>query len=257
MSQRASPAVVLVRPQEEGNVGAAARAMANMGLDELILVEPAPTLGRTAYAFAVGARPILDRAARSPSLDQALAPFQRIVGTTSARHRQIGQRIIEPRDLSAALAGDATGTRTALVFGPEPSGLNTDELTHCDPLVTVPCSAAQPTLNLAQAVLIVAYELAIAAPHDSVAELPAAANAGDVERLLAHLDTLFRRVGFARDDTYLAVVRDLRRFAARAQPTEHEVQILHGICRRTLYALGHALGEENEAGPDDPQAGSG
>lgn len=238
MTQRATPAVVLVRPQEEGNVGAAARAMANMGLDQLILVEPAPAFGRTAYAFAVGARGILDRTQRTGSLGEALAPFQRVVGTTSARHRQLGQRILEPRALPDLLAADADGTRTAIVFGPEPSGLSTDELALCDPLVTVPCAAAQPTLNLAQAVLIVAYELALAVPHPPVGETPLAATADEVERLLDHLEGLFLRVGFARDDTYPAVVRDLRRFAARAQPTAREVQILHGICRRTLHALG-------------------
>jgi TrmH family RNA methyltransferase len=247
MTQCASPAVVLVRPQEEGNVGAAARAMANMGLEELILVEPAPSFGRTAYAFAVGAREILDQARRTASLAEALAPFQRVVGTTSARHRQLGQRIVEPRQLPGLLAGDAGGARTAIVFGPEPSGLSTEELTHCDPLVTVPCSTAQPTLNLAQAVLIVAYELAIAEPHPAVGESPLAASIGEVERLLTHLETLFQRVGFARDDTYPAVVRDLRRFAARAQPTAREVQILHGICRRTLHALGAAEGASDDA----------
>jgi len=220
-----------------------------MGLEELILVEPAPALGRTAYAFAVGARSILDQAVRRPSLDQAVAPFQRVVGTTSSRHRQIGQRILEPRTLPAALASDAAESRAVLVFGPEPSGLNNDELALCDPLVTVPCSPAQPTLNLAQAVLILAYELALADRSEILGELPAAATAGDVERLLAHLDTLLRRVGFARDDTYLAVLRDLRRFAARAQPTEREVQILHGICRRTL----HALGVEDKTPSSDPQ----
>lgn len=251
MSKRAAPAVVLVRPQEAGNVGAAARAMANMGLEEMILVEPAPVLDRTAYAFAVGAHQILDTVGRRDSLREALAPFQRVVGTTSTRQRQVAQHLIPARDLAGKLAADAPGSRAALVFGPESSGLDTDELALCDPLVTIPCSPAQPTLNLSQAVLIVAYELYLDEAPSVSAEPATAATWDEVEQLFTHLDKLCQGVGFARDDTYGAVVRDLRRLAARGRPTGHEVQILHGLCRRTLHAL--RRGESPSAlGSDGP-----
>ncbi len=244
-----SPAVILVRPQEEGNIGATARAMTNMGLDELILVEPAPNLERTAYAFAVGARPILDRAVHHPTLESALSSFQRVVGTSSSRQRDIEQATLEPRQLPRVLAADPPGTRTALVFGPEASGLNRDELALCDPLVTVPCAPRQPTLNLAQAVLILTYELHVAALPPLPDHAPAPAPNERVERLFEHLDTLFHSVGFARDDTYESTLRDLRQLAARTRPSEREVQILHGICRRSLYALG-ALPEKSNAEPE-------
>ncbi len=243
MDPPAPPAVILVRPQEEGNIGAAARAMANMGLDELILVEPAPKLDRAAYAFAVGARPILDQARRHPTLESALSSFQRVVATSSSRQREIAQTVLEPRQLPQALAVDPPGTRTALVFGPEASGLNRDELALCDPLVTVPCAPRQPTLNLAQAVLILTYELRIAALPPLPDHGPAPASHAQVERLFEHLDTLFKSVGFARDDTYESTLRDLRQLAARARPSEREVQILHGVCRRSLHALGSLPGE--------------
>lgn len=255
------PAVVLVRPQEEGNVGACARAMANMGLERLLLVEPAPPIGATARAFAVGAGHVLDRAKRHPTLAAATAPFQRLVGTSSGRDRQLEQRVVTARELPAILAAEDAAAATALVFGPEASGLTRDELALCDPLVVVPCSSVQPTLNLAQAVLVVAYELSIAAlaghpdgPSDAVpdespdptsigraepaaTEVDRLASVAEVDRLIEHLEELLRASGFERDDTYRGVRRDLRQLAARARPTEREVQILHGICRRTLGRL--------------------
>lgn len=238
MDKLTLPAVVLVRPQEEGNVGASARAMANMGLESLLLVEPAPRLGRTAYAFAVGAHSILDNAERHPSLETALASYQRVVGTSSTRKRDVSQSTLEPRRLAAVLGVDPPGTRTALVFGPEASGLNNDELALCDPLVTVPCAPLQPTLNLAQAVLLVAYELHLAQPLEVTEHSPIAASTAEVEQLFGHLERLFKSVGFARDDTYASVLRELRHLAARTRPSEREVQILRGICRRTLHAVG-------------------
>ena len=240
VGEGSGPAVVLVRPQHEGNIGAAARAMANMGLERLLLVEPAPPLGRVARAFAVGADHVLDRVERHAALSDALAPFTRAVGTTSGRNRQLDQAVVTARDLPTALAGESL-TRTALVFGPEASGLLRDELALLDPLVTIPCATVQPTLNLAQAVLLVAYELAPRTPAATDDHGPpddhAPATAGELDRLLDHVDRVLTAVGFDRDDTYAGVIRDLRQMAARGRPTAREVQILHGICRRTLHAL--------------------
>lgn len=241
------PAVVLVRPQEEGNVGAAARAMANMGLSELILVEPAVALGRVARAFAVKAGSILEAARRVPSLEEALAPFRRVVGTTSSRARVPAAPIVEPREAAARLGREAPGLPTALVFGPETSGLTTDELALCGLLVRVPCAPIQPTLNLAQAVLIVAYELYLARPEvQAPADAPASelpAPTAEIEALFRHGEGVLEGVGFARDDTFQGVLRDLRRLAARSGLTSREVAILHGVCRRTRHALARTGGE--------------
>jgi TrmH family RNA methyltransferase len=229
-------AVVLVRTQEEGNLGAAARAMANMGLERLVLVAPRSTLGPTARAFAVGAGHVLDGAVVVPTLDEALAPFVRVVGTTSARGRS--EATVTPRELAAELAADP-GPATALVFGPEASGLTVPELARCSRVVRVPCAATQPTLNVAQAVLLLAYELHLARPAGAQAASaePRAAD-GEVEALFGQLRPLLETVGFARDDTFEGVVRDLRRAAARAALTEREVAILRGICRRAAHRLG-------------------
>jgi tRNA/rRNA methyltransferase len=256
----ADVAVVLVRPREEGNVGAAARAMANMGLGRLILVEPAPPLGPTARAFAVGARHVLDGCSRVASLREALAPFPRVIGTTSTRDRRQAVPLIGPRELPERLAADPPGTPVALVFGPEVGGLTNEDLACANLVVSIPCAPQQPTLNLAQAVLILAYELyqarlggpgrraegaelaGGAAAATFAAEPPA--TTADLDGLFDQAAAVLRRIGFDRDSTFPGVLRDLRAAAARARLSEREAAILRGICRRA----GHAL-ERSESAP--------
>ena len=244
-----APAVVLVRPREEGNVGSAARAMANMGLERLILVEPAPPLGELAARFAVGAGHVLAAAVRAPSVEAALAPFARVVGTTSARDRRLAVPLLAPRELPAFLAADPAGTSTALLFGPEVGGLTNGELSLAAAVVNIPCSAVQPTLNLAQAVLVVAYELFVAggsgggSPAAGAAGAAAAAreplaSAGELAGLFGHAGEVLARAGFERDASFPGVLADLRQLAARAALSQREVRILRGICRRLLGALG-------------------
>lgn len=235
------PAIVLVGPREQGNIGAAARAMANMGLAELVLVKPEAEIGRIAKAFAVGAGHVLEAARHAGSLAEALAPFQRIIGTTSARARDLPMPPLTPRELPAALATEAPETRTAVVFGPEVSGLDNDQLALCGLLVRVPCAPVQPTLNLAQAVLIVSYEIyqARLAATDATDESLVPVTSGEVDGLFDQLVPLLTEIGFQRDDTFWGVVRDLRQLAARAGVTERETSILRGICRRAQRALEH------------------
>jgi tRNA/rRNA methyltransferase len=258
------PAIILVRPQEEGNVGAVARAMANFGLERLILVEPATPLRGIARAFAVHAEELLDRAERVSSLREAIAGFGRIVATTAARDRPWPQRLTVPRELPAALAGDPPGTATAIVFGPEPSGLTNQELALASLLVRVPTAPVQPTLNLGQAVVIVAYELfaartfglasslaaPAAEPAHTLADSPLSvteprATGEEVSGFFDQLAELLHQVRFARDKTTANVERDLRQLIARAQPTRREVTILRGILRR----LGHALDRSGGRAP--------
>jgi TrmH family RNA methyltransferase len=215
--------------------------MANMGLSRLILVEPASTLGSAARAFAVGAGEILDRASRAPSFDEAIAPFARLVGTTSHRSRSLATPLISPRELPSRLATDPPDTEVALIFGPERSGLTTEELSRVSPLVSIPSSTVQPTLNLAQAVLIVAWELFLPLhplPAEKIQDQPLA-TAGELAALFKQFEPLLATAGFARDDTFSSVLRDLRRLAARSPLTRREVQILRGICRRLRYSLDH------------------
>ncbi|HSG38518.1 MAG TPA: RNA methyltransferase [Thermoanaerobaculia bacterium] len=261
MSERLPPAVVLVRPREEGNVGSAARAMANMGLDRLILVEPAAVIGKVGVAFAVGAKHVLDNAARVGSLEEALAPFRRVVGTTSTRDRRLGVPLLDPKELPGWLAQDGPAIPTALVFGPEVGGLTNEELALANAVVSIPCSPVQPTLNLSQAVLILAYEIfqarGEALPPSAGMEPPA--SAAELDGLLGHAADVMRQVGFSRDDSFQGVLRDLRRLAAKAAPSSRDVAILRGICRRTQGALRKLQGTlpgsgdlPSETSPPDP-----
>jgi len=233
------PAIVLVRTQEEGNIGSTARAMANMGLDELVLVDPRSPPQRVARAFAVGAREILDRARTVTSLEEALAPYSRIIGTTSARARDRQIPLIDAAELVAVLGRDPENTRVAVVFGPEASGLTREELSRCSHWVCIPCAPRQPTLNLAQAVLIVAYELYRhrEGSESRRVEQPVPATAQEVEGLFSQLVPLLSEVGYVRDDTFASVLRELRRLAARAGPSRREITLLRGICRRAQNAL--------------------
>lgn len=250
------PTVVLVRPREEGNVGAVCRAMANMGLSELRLVEPVVELGGEARMFAVGARDVLEGASRYGSLAEAVGPFRRVVGTTSARDRVLPVPVVTPRELASELRAEEP-LPTALVFGSEVGGLTNEELALCHRVVTIPCAPKQPTLNLAQAVLIVAYELFLAPWWGADAE-PLAddrdeppAPAESVEALFGHLERTLEEVGFARDTSFHGVLLDLRRLAARAGLTEREVTLLRGMLRRT----GNALHRARRAGGKGPESG--
>jgi TrmH family RNA methyltransferase len=242
------PYVVLVRPREEGNVGAAARAMANMGLERLALVEPAPALGDLARAMGIGARHILDAAERHPTLSAALSGARRTIGTTSSRDRSLRTPAHWAHELPGLLASDPAAHPTALVFGPEVGGLNNDELALCTLLVTIPAAPEHPTLNLAQAVLLIAYELfrgVTPGPATPRADPDAPATAAAIAALFEQWRALLRKGGFARDKSFAGASRDLRSLLVRAAPNEREVRMLRGIARRLDNRLSKPLGPKS------------
>lgn len=250
----ARPVVVLVRPREEGNVGAVARAMANMGLSKLLLVEPAPRLGGVARGFGVGGWPVLEAARRAPTLAAAITPFRRVIGTSAARGRTLGRaRVLSPRELAAELAADAPGTPTALVFGPEGSGLSRAELGLCGAVVRIPCAAATPTLNLAQAVLILAYELHVArAASAAPRRTTPPATAEEVAGVLGAAGELVERAGFDQPHIHRALVADLRRLVLRAGASSREVRVLRRVVNRLLQRLASGDRLPVQLDPPDP-----
>jgi TrmH family RNA methyltransferase len=222
--------------------------MANMGLGRLILVEPAPAIGGVARGFGVGGWHLLDGCRRVDSFDRAVAPFHRVVGTTSARDRPLaGSRVATPRELPELLAADPPGTDVAVVFGPEDNGLTRRELERCHPVVAVPCAPEHPTLNLAQAVLVVAYELRLARlaggsepvePGEmDPGEASPPATAGEVAELLEQADGVLRSIGYDQDHLRERLARDLRRLALRAAVTPRELRVLRRLLNRTRRAL--------------------
>ena len=225
--------IVLVRPARAGNIAAACRAMANMGLTRLCLVgRPEGLEQPEARALAYGAWPVLDAARSARDLPEAVADSAFVVGT-SARLRPGAWT---PRQLArraGALVGDG---RLAVVFGPEASGLRQDELRLCHAQVTVPTRELQPSLNLAQAVLVIAYELSLATRATRPAEGPARARVHELEAVFEDLARALLKIGYLQPANPDRILAELRRLAARARPTRREVALLRGLARQLAWA---------------------
>lgn len=231
--------VVLVRPSRPGNVAAACRALKNMGLRSLSLVgADALVLDREARALAYGAWDVLDAARRASSLADAVAGCTLVVATSG----RDAARAWSPRRLAREAPARTRGGRLALVFGPEASGLRRDELELCHEVVRIPTDPAQPSLNLAQAVLLLAYELRLAALEAGAAGEAAAGAApvpsGDLERALAELREALLAIGYLDPANPERLLSELRRLIARAGPSEREVVLLRGLARQASWA-GH------------------
>jgi TrmH family RNA methyltransferase len=244
--------IVLVRPSRAANVAAACRAMKNMGLRVLWIVEPPGNLGEPeARALAYGAWDVLDGSRRGASLLEAVAGSVAVVGTTG---REVPGSLT-PRQLAAEAESRAGGGRLSLVFGPESSGLTRAEMDLCHALVHVPTDPLQPSLNLAQAVLLLAYEMRLAsvdAPAAAGRVPPDRAPAGDLEQALRDLRGALLDVGYLDPASPDHVLTELRRLIARAEPSRREVVLLRGLARQVSWAGRVARGR---ARPDNPPGG--
>jgi TrmH family RNA methyltransferase len=243
--------VVLVRPARPANVAASCRALKNMGLRSLILVEPPDGLDHPEVrALAYGAWDVLEGAVRRPALRDAVVAATFVAGTSG--RRQGGDWT--PRQLAADADARSGGGRVALVFGPEKSGLTEAELALCHARVHVPTDPAQPSLNLAQAVLLLAYELRLAslaaAPERPRDEPTARATAGDVEAALDDLRRGLLGIGYLSPANPEAILAELRALIMRAGPTAREVVLLRGMARQVAWAAGRIA--RPEAGTDNP-----
>jgi TrmH family RNA methyltransferase len=234
--------VVLVRPSNPANVAAACRALKNMGLGSLRIAGPDPGLGRPeARNLAYGAWELLDAVRFFPSLDEAVADATFVVGTSGRDDAAAWS----PRRLGEEGAARAAGGRTALVFGPESSGLTERELARCHARVRIPADEVQPSLNLAQAVLILAYEVRLS--HQSEAPAPAdpRASAGELEAALGELADGLVGIGYLNAGNPEKILAELRGLLARAGPTPRETSLLRGLARQIRWAAGRiAAGDE-------------
>lgn len=221
---------VLVEPSHPGNVGAAARAIRVMGYSSLVLVRPGAFPHADATAMAAGAGDVLAGARVCATLDEALAGCTLVFGT-SARRRTLGW---PERDARAAAADAAAAAGpVAFVFGRERTGLANAELDRCHYMLHVPTGADYGSINLAQAVQIVAYELRMAgAAHAGTAPAgEARPTHEDMERFFAHLEQALVDIGFLDPDNPRQLMRRLRRYFHRSEPSAIELSILRGILR--------------------------
>jgi TrmH family RNA methyltransferase len=219
--------VVLVRPARPANVAAACRAMKNMGLGSLVLVESAP-VAEAARSLAYGAWDVLDAARFADSLEEAVGGAT-LVAATSGRAEGDPWT---PRDFAReAPAGQG---RVAIVFGPEATGLRRDELDLCPWRIHIPTAPEHSSLNLAQAVMVVAYEIHLSSAAPAVRPEPAPQ--ASFEGAVAALGEALLAVGYLNPQGPGAILAELRRLLARAAPTAREVALLRGLARQVKWA---------------------
>jgi len=222
-------AVVLSRPSHAGNVGSSARALKTMGFGTLRLVA-GPPIDADARALAAGGLDVLESAVRYETLDRAIGDCVLAVGFT-ARTRGLSHPIAAIRELTAPILEAAERGTVALVFGNETSGLSNEELGFCQAIATIPSSAEYPSLNLAAAVQIACYELALAsaahAPRQPSAHEPATGE--DLEKLFAHFESAMRASGYLDPQRPGRLMERLRRLFARARLERPEVKALRGM----------------------------
>jgi len=251
-----SPIVVLVRPQMAQNIGTAARAMANGGLFHLRLVAPRDGWPqKNAYPSASGANAILDAARAYPDIRSAVADCRRVLGTCP-RPRHVITPVLDARAAAAELRSvNARGLRLAILFGPERAGLDADDLAHCDTLVRYPLNPAHNSLNLAQAVMILAYEWWMLAeatpPRDFQTHETRPATKEELERFLDRLVAELDASGFLHNaPKRRGMVRNLRHWFGRGEVTEQELRTLHGVV--TELARGRMVRGRFDGTPPTP-----
>jgi len=258
---------VLTRPSHPGNIGAAARAMRTMGFVHLALVAPARFPDPEATALAAGADDVLAAAALHATLPGALADCTLALGL-SARRRGVSLPELDPRAAAAVVwTALRRGETVALVFGNERTGLENDELARCHAMVRIPSIDDFSSLNLAQAVQVMAYELRMAtlaalAPATTIAsessESPAAG--ADMERFFEHLFAALHTIDFHKGRAPITIEKRLRKLFLRAKPDARELRVLHGIlsdAERMARLAGRAASEQTAQQGQDRAAGTG
>ncbi len=227
--------IVLVETSHPGNIGGVARAMKNMCMNQLRLVNPKIFPHAEATSRASGADDLLARAGIYPTLQEAIADCQLVIGA-SARSRTISWPEISPRESAAKCLAQSAETNIALVFGRENSGLTNQELDLCQYLLKIPCNSEYSSLNLAAAVQVVCYELFISAgekqqnSQTDKDETPLA-SAEQMESFYQHLQQTLADIGFLQPEKTQSLMRKLRRIYNRTLLDTKELDILRGILR--------------------------
>lgn len=222
--------IVLVETSHPGNIGAAARAMKNMGLNDLALVRPKHFPHAEATARASGADDVLARASVYEDLTDAIAQCP-MVYAASARQRSIRWPEASPSEAARNIVSLKDERPCAVVFGPETSGLDNADIALAQSFLCIPSVPEFGSLNLAMAVQVVAYELRLAGIVSEPAAAPpeALASQKDLESYYAHLETCLRESGFLNPASPRHLMQRLRRLYARALPSQNEINILRGM----------------------------
>lgn len=231
----ANVGIVLYRPRMADNVGGVARAMTNFGFDRMVIADPAT------YHFdtrtAVKAEHVLEKAYIARTFEEAVAPFSWVCGTTS---RVIRRRVaLSPREMAEeAFRRVSAGGTACIVLGSENHGLTDADIERCDAICRIDTEADQPSINLAQASAILAYELHVAArqerPPRQKAEM---ASRESVDRLMDFSQQALLDAGFLNPQQPHLILAELRRMLIRGEPTKREVELLTAAVKQVQRSL--------------------
>jgi len=232
--------IVLVNTSHPGNIGAVARAMKNMCLSQLYLVEPQRFPDREAEARACGADDILENAVVCDDLDEAIGDCALVFGA-SARKRTLSWPEVTPRLCCEKAAEFASSQPVAILFGREDAGLTNDELERCHYMIKIPSNSEYSSLNIAAAVQVIAYELHVyaALPTNDVIYEPdcRVASSVEMEGFYEHLERTMVKTGFLGVGEPRNVIRRMRRMFNRVHVDENEMNILRGMLSATDKAV--------------------
>jgi tRNA/rRNA methyltransferase len=231
-----SISILLVRPRYHENIGSVARAMKNMGLNRLTVVDGSSPLHRDAYKLASGAEDILERAEEFPTLREAISEMGYVVGMTSRAGKERSPQVA-PKDVAQKLISISEENSIALVFGSEKEGLTNEELSLCHLYVRIPSADSFPSLNLAQAVMVLCYEL-FQSSTTIQQEMGPLASSDHLERMFEHMERTLLAIEFLDAKQPERIMRVLRKVFGRSQMDEREVQILQGIWSKMDWYLG-------------------
>jgi tRNA/rRNA methyltransferase len=230
-----SISILLVRPRYHENIGSVARAMKNMGLNRLIVVDGSSPLHQDAYKLASGAEDILERAEEFPALREAISEMGFVVGMTSRAGKERSP-LLAPKDVAQKLISISEENSIALVFGSEKEGLTNEELSLCHLYVRIPSADSFPSLNLAQAVMVLCYEL-FQSSTENQKETGPLASSDHLERMFKHMERTLVAIEFLDAKQPEGIMRVLRKVFGRSQMDEREVQIFQGIWSKMDWHL--------------------
>lgn len=255
--------IVMVNTTHPGNIGAAARAMRTMGIGDLFLVDPVAEVDAEAVSRASRAEDILERATSVSTLEEAIQDCSLVIGT-SARSRHIPWPLMTPREAGQlAKKAEVDAGKIALVFGRESSGLTNEELHLCHAHVHIPTEESYSSLNVAQAIQILCYEMRLAAL--AVEQLPESefrgvawdhppATHGELNAMLLHLEQALVDIGFLDPNNPKQLMTRLRRLFQRALPDRMEINILRGFFGTVQQRMGKPKGVHSLKEGSEPQA---
>lgn len=222
--------VVLINTFHPGNIGAAARAMKNMGLSKLYLVEPEEYPSPEADSRAAGAKDLLDNAIVVNSLEEAIADCQLVIGTSARTKRTFDRPLLDARKGAEKAVAEAHSGEIAIVFGRETMGLHNEELAQCHFHVFIPANPEYPVLNVSQAIQLLCYEIFMACENKTYTEVEEEyPRHKEMALFYQHLEKVLRLTDFIIPQHEGKVVEKLHRFFNRSRPEKTELNMLRGI----------------------------